>query len=168
MRGWIQILRLVHDNITLIVFGLVVAIFVVAWLVMEAIRSHRSRDEIFKLRHRLGQLEQERLATNAISPDPVVLPNRWVRIGSAATTNDGGCLILVEKVSATQRRALLSIRVDGLPVVKSEAVSVGARLELPGKSGTYLIELFGTDIIQAHIGVSLRSKHFEYVQDGFD
>src|SRR5438105_11195746 len=119
MRGWMQVLRVVHDNITLIVFGLVVAIFMVAWLVIEAIRSHRSRDEIFKLRHRLGQLEQERLAVKTISPDPVVLPNRWVRIGGAATTNDGGCLILVEKVSAIQRRALLSIRVDGLTALKS-------------------------------------------------
>lgn len=168
MRGWMQVLRVVHDNITLIVFGLVVATFVVAWLVMEAFRSHRSRDEIFKLRHRLGQLEQERLAAKVISPDPVVLPGRWVRIGGAATTNDGGCLILVEKVSAVQRRALLSIRVDGLAVLKSEALTVGDRLELTGKSGTYLIELFGTDSIQAHLGVSLRSKHFEYAQDGFD
>lgn len=168
MRGWMPILRVVHDNITLIVFGLAVATFAVAWLVFEAIRSHRSRDEIFRLRHRLGQLEQERLATKTISPDPVVLPNRWVRIGGAATTNDGGCLILVEKVSATQRKALLTVRVDGLSVLKSEALNVGDRFQLTGKSGTYLIELFGTDSIQAHLGVSLRSKHFEFAQDGFD
>jgi hypothetical protein len=168
MRGWIQVLRLVHDNITLIFFGLVVAVFVVAWLVIEAIRSHQSRDEIFKLRRRLVQLEHERFASKTASLDPVVLPDRWVRIGSAATTNDGGCLILVEKVSATQRRALLSIRVDGLPVLKSESVRVGDRLELTGKSGTYLIELYATDGIQAHLGVSLRSKHFEYVQDDRD
>lgn len=165
MRGWSYVLRVVHDNITIILFGLVVAMFVVAWLVIEAFRSHQSRNEIFRLRHRLNQLEQERLTMKAISPDPVVLPNRWVRIGAAATSSDGGCLILVEKVSATQKRALLSVRIDGLAAVKSEAVQVGERLELPGKSGTYLVELFGTDRIQAQLGVSLRSKHFEYSQD---
>jgi hypothetical protein len=165
MRGWMHVLRVVHDNITLIFFALLVATFVVAWLVIEAIRSHRSRDEIFRLRRRLGQLEQERLATRSPSPDPVVLPNRWVRIGGAATTSDGGCLILVEKVSAAQRVAILSVRVDGLPVLKSEPVRVSEHFELPGKSGTYLVELYGTDGIQAQLGVSLRSKHFEYLQD---
>jgi hypothetical protein len=168
MRGWMHVLRVVHDNIGLIFFGLLVATFVVAWLVFEAIRSHRSRDEIFRLRRRLSQLELERHGPKSISPDPVVLPNRWVHIGAAATTSDGGCLILVEKVSAAQRRAILSVRVDGLPVLRSGVVLVGDHLELPGKSGTYLVELYGTDGIQAYLGVSLRSKHFEYVQHDRD
>lgn len=164
MRGWMHVLRLVHDNIALIFFVLVVALFVVAWLVVEAIRSHQSREEIFKLRRRVVQLEHEGLGARSASPDPVVLPHRWIRIGSAATTNDGGCLILVERVSGTQRRALLTIRVDALPVLKSEPVQVGQRLELIGRSGIYLVELHGIDGIQANIGVSLRSKHFDYVQ----
>lgn len=168
MRGWIHVLRLVHDNITLIFFGLVVAIFVVAWLVIEAVRSHQSRDEILKLRRRVVQLEHERFSTNVGSVDPVVLPGRWVRIGSAATTNDGGCLIMVDKVSGTQQIALLTVRIDGLPILKSEPVRVGEHRDLTGRSGIYLVELHATDGIQAHLGVSLRSKHFQYVQNDVD
>src|SRR5947209_7786094 len=158
MRGWTTVLRMIHDNIEIIFFVLLVAVFGIAWLVIEAFRSHQSRDEIFKLRHRLAELERERFAGKAMSADPVVMRDRWIRIGSAATTSDGGCLILVEKVGPAQHRVVLTIRVDGVPVIRSTAVEVGEQLELPGKSGIYLVELYAAADSQAQLRVSLRSK----------
>jgi hypothetical protein len=159
MQGWYGVMRMVHDNITTIFFFLLIAVFVVAWLVIEAIRSHQSRDEIFKLRKRVTELEHERVIGSRVQTDPIVLANRWVRSGFAATTNDGGCLILVDRVSAQQHTAVLTLRIDGLPASGGEVVAVGEALEASGKSGTYVIELIGTDPAQALIGVSLRSHH---------
>ncbi|MGI8744499.1 MAG: hypothetical protein ACR2NN_18375 [Bryobacteraceae bacterium] len=165
MRGWGVVLRLVHDNITIIFFALVVAIFGVGWLVVEAFRSHQTRDEIFQLRRRLRDLERERVAGKSLSIDPIVMPERWIRIGSASTTSDGGCLILVERVAPAQHSAVLSVRVDGYAVRQSEPLRVGDQLELPGKSGTYLVELYNTGASQAQVGVALRSKHREYAPE---
>jgi hypothetical protein len=159
MQGWHSVLRMVHDNITTIFFFLVIAVFVVAWLVIEAIRSHQSRDEIFKLRKRVTELEHDRVIGPRVAVDPIVLANRWVRAGFAATTNDGGCLILVDRVSAQQHNAVLTLRIDGLPAARGEVLGVGEALEARGKSGTYIVELIGTDPAQAQIGVSLRSHH---------
>ncbi len=162
MAGWTILLRTVHDNIALIFSGLVVAVLGVAWLVIAAIRSNRSRDEIFNLRHRITELERERVAARPASGGPlmpVVMPDRWVRIGGAATTSDGGCLILVDGVSAAEHTAQLTVRVDGYPVKRSERLRVGETFELNGKSGIYLVSLYGTDSVQAHLGVGLRSKH---------
>ena len=162
MRSWTILLRTVHDNIGFIVFGLVVAIFGVAWLVFEAIRSHRNRDEIFTLRHRISELERERVVSRATSAEPlipVVMPDRWVRIGGAATTSDGGCLILVDRVAPAEHTAQLTVRVDGYAVKRSERLRVGESFELMGKSGIYLVSLYGTDSVLAHLGVGLRSKH---------
>ena len=162
MRAWTLLLRTVHDNITIIFFGLLVALFGVAWLVIEAIRSHQSRDEIFKLRHRITELERQRAApkpTSATPLVPVVLPDRWIRVGAAATTNDGGCLILVDNVAPIDRSVHLTIRVDGYPVKVREPLRVGQSFELEGKSGTYLVWLYGIDAVMAHLGVGLRSTH---------
>ena len=162
MRAWTILLRTVHDNIAIIFFGLVVAVFGVAWLVIEAIRSHRDRDEIFNLKHRITELERERIAARPASVEPlipVVMPDRWVRIGGAATTSDGGCLILVDRVAPAEHTAQLTVRVDGYAVKRSERLRVGESFELMGKSGIYLVSLYGTDSLQAHLGVGLRSKH---------
>jgi hypothetical protein len=164
MRGWSVLLRLVHDNITIIFFALVVAVFGVGWLIIEAFRSHQTRDEMFQLRRRLRDLERERSIGKAVSLDPIVMPERWIRIGSASTSSDGGCLILVERVAPAQHSAVLSVRVDGYAAKQNEAIRVGDQLELSGKSGTYIIELLNTDASQAQIGVALRSKHHEYSQ----
>ena len=158
MHGWYPILRMIHDNITTIFFVLVVAVFVVGWLIIEAARSHTGRNEIFRLRQRVAELERERYS-GRIAAEPVVLPGRWIRIGSAATTNDGGCLVLVEKVAAAQHRAVITVRIDGLATLKNQQMQAGERLELSGKSGTYVIELYGIDGIQAHLAVMLRSRH---------
>jgi hypothetical protein len=162
MHSWYAILRFVHDNITLIFFGLVVAVFVVAWLIVEAFRSHRSRDEIFRLRQRISELERQRLAR--VSPEPVVLASRWIRAGTAATTSDGGLFVLVQNVSAAQRRATLSARVDGYQALSNHVVTVGDRAEVNGKLGTYLVEVYGAEGAQVHLGVSLRTRHLEYAQ----
>ncbi len=162
MRTWTLVLRTVHDNIAIIFFGLLLAVFGVAWLIIEAIRSHQSRDEIFKLRHRITELERERVTVRTASPEPlvpVVMPDRWVPAGGAATTSDGGCLILVDRIGPAEQTAQLTVRVDGYAVKRSEPLRAGECFELPGKSGIYLITLFGTDQVQARIGVGLRSKH---------
>ena len=158
MRAWAY---WVHDNITLILFGLVVCMFFVAWLVFEAIRSHKSRDEIFRLRQRLYELEREKVGRK-LGDGPAVLASRWINVGGAATTSDGGCLILVEAVSPFQKRAMMTVRVDGYAAKKSEPILVGQRLEVEGKSGTYLVELHDTDKNQARMAVSLRNRHTEY------
>lgn len=165
MRGWGMLLRFVHDNITLIFFGLSLAIIGVGWLVIEAFRSHQNRDEIFQLRRRVRDLEREVSVGKNASTDPIVMPERWIQIGSASTTSDGGCLILVERVAAAVQTAIVTVRVDGYAVRQREPLRMGNHLELSGKSGTYRIELLGTERSQAQIGVALRSKHREYVQD---
>jgi hypothetical protein len=160
MRAWAY---WVHDNITMILFGLVVCLLFVAWLVFEAIRSHSSRDEIFRLRQRLYELEREK-AGRTLGDGPPVLASRWINVGGAATTSDGGCLILLEAVSPFQKRALMTVRVDGYPAKKNEPIVVGQRLEVQGKSGTYLVELHGTEKNQARLAVSLRNRHVEYAE----
>ncbi len=162
MRAWAY---WVHDNITLIFFCAVVAMFVVAWLVFEALRSHRSRDEIFRLRQRLYELEHNRYISRSAEEGPVVMESRWIRAGAAATTSDGGCLVLVESVSPLQKRATMTVRVDGYPARKNYAVTVGNRVEIDGKSGTYLVDLHGTEQNQARMCVSLRTHHLERLQD---
>lgn len=161
LRAWAY---WVHDNITLILFGLVVCMFFLAWLVFEAIRSHNSRDEIFRLRQRLYELEREKVG-RSLTDGPPVLPSRWINVGGAATTSDGGCLILVDAVSPLQKQAMITVRVDGYPAWKRESVVVGQRLETEGKSGTYLLELHDTTKNQARLAVSLRSRHVEYAAE---
>ncbi len=162
MRTWTLLLRAVHDNIAIIFFALLLAVLGVGWLIIEAIRSHKSRDEVFRLKHRITELERERIAARPRSPEPlvpVVMPDRWVQTGGAATTIDGGCLILVDRIGPAEHTAQLTVRVDGYAVKRSEPLRVGESFELTGKSGIYLISLFGIDEVQARLGVGLRSKH---------
>jgi hypothetical protein len=161
MRAWAY---WIHDNITLILFGVVVGMFFIAWLVFEAIRSHSSRDEIFRLRQRLYELERSKVG-RSLSDGPPVLASRWINVGGAATTSDGGCLILVEAVSPLQNRAMMTVRVDGYPALKNEGILVGQRVEVEGKSGTYSVELHDTGKNQARMAVSLRSRHVEYAEE---
>src|SRR5712692_4426473 len=156
MRDWLSILRFVRDNITLILFIVVAGIFGAAWIVFEAIRSHQSRDEVFSLKRRLGQLERERAIGYRVSTDPVVLSTRWVRTGGAATTSDGGCLIYIQKVSPAQSTAILTLRVDGYAVLKDHRIHVGERLEASGKSGTYILDVYAVEGIEASVGIALR------------
>ena len=159
MRDWIRVLRFLHDNITLILFVFVLALVGTTWIVMEAFRSHRSRDEIFKLRKRLSELERERSAGPRAMSDPFVLTNRWVRIGGAATTTDGGCLIYIDKVAPAAGTAALTVRIDGNAVFQNHSLRVGERMEASGKYGTYILELYGVEGIQANVAIALRNRH---------
>ncbi len=159
MHGWVMVLHWVRDNITFILFGAIVIIFVAGWLVIEAIRSHQSRDEIFRLRKRMYEMERERNFSQTMDGGPVVLSSRWIRVGGAATSSDGGCLLLVQGASPVQKRVIMTVRVDGLPVKKDATMMVGQRIEVGGKSGVYSIELHGAEKNQARFAISLRTRH---------
>src|SRR5260370_349833 len=159
MRAWTDVLRFARDNLTLIVFVFVVAIMAGAWIVFEALRSHKSRDELFKLRMKLREYERERAGAGPKFADPVVLPTRWIRTGGAATTSDGGCLLYVDSVSADARSAIVTLRVDRYAVLQRQGVNVGQRLEAHGKYGTYILELCAVEGIQANVAVALRNRH---------
>ena len=154
-----QALRFVRDNSTLLVSLMVVAILGAAWIVFEAMRSHRRRDEVFTLRRRVNELETERASTNPSFGDPMVLSSRWIRSGCTATTTDGGCLLYIDRVLPAVRSAELTIRVDGYAVLQNHSIRSGERLEANGKNGTYVLELYGVDGIQAHVAVALRNRH---------
>jgi hypothetical protein len=154
-----QALRFVRDNITLLASLMVVATMGAAWIVFEAMRSHRRRDEVFALRRRVNELETERASTNPSVGDPMVLSSRWIRIGRTATTSDGGCLLYIDRVLPAVRSAELTIRVDGYAVLQNHAIRSGERLEANGKNGTYVLELYGVEGLEAHVAVALRNRH---------
>jgi hypothetical protein len=154
-----QALRFVRDNITLLSSLMLVAIMAAAWIIIEAMRSHRRRDEVFALRRRVNELETERASTNPSFGDPMVLSSRWIRSGRTATTTDGGCLLYIDRVLPAVRSAELTIRVDGYAVLQNHAIRSGERLEANGKNGTYVLELYGVDGLQAHVAVALRNRH---------
>ena len=159
MREWDAILRFVRDNVTFLVFVAVVLIMGTAWLVFEALRSHRSREEVFRLKQKIRALERERDAVNPDFTDPLVLSNRWIASGAAVTTKDGGCFLYIDRVAPDVPSAELTLRVDGEPILQSRAVRVGERVEADGKFGTYTLKLFAVDGIQANIGIALRNRH---------
>jgi hypothetical protein len=154
-----QALRFVRDNITLLVSLTVVAIMASAWIIFEAMRGHRRRDEVFALRRRVTELETERASTHPSFGDPMVLSSRWIRSGATATTSDGGCLLYIDRVLPAVRSADVTIRVDGFAILQNKTIRSGERLEANGKNGTYVLELYGVDGLQAHIAVALRNRH---------
>jgi hypothetical protein len=154
-------LRFVRDNITLLVFVVLLTVVGGAWVVFEAFRSHKNRAEVERLRRRLSEVTQERATPRPAFTDPVVLSSRWVRSGAAATTTDGGCLLYVNKVSAASSFADLTIRIDGYAVLENHSIGVGERLEASGKFGTYILELSAVDGVQANVAIALRNRHKE-------
>lgn len=163
MRGWIALQYWARDNVILIAFLFIAALFGLAWLIIEALRSHQSRDEIFRLRQRLYELERSRGFTT-LDSGSIVLQSRWIRVGGAATTSDGGCFLLVEAASPIQKKVSMTVRVDGLPAKRNATMAVGQRMEIEGKSGTYSIELHGTEPQQARLNVWLRTRHVEVLE----
>ncbi len=154
-------LRFVRDNIALLVFVVLLTSIGGAWIVFEAFRSHKNREEVERLRRRLSELSQERGAPKPSFTDPVVMPSKWIRSGAAATTTDGGCLLYVNKVSAASSFADFTIRIDGYAVLENHSIGVGERLEASGKFGTYILELSAVDGLQANVVVALRNRHKE-------
>ena len=112
MPDWVTSLRFVRDNVTLLVFVVLLTIVGGAWIVFEAFRSHKNREEVDRLRRRLSQINQERSVPKLSFTDPVVLSSRWIRSGAAATTTDGGCLLYVNKVSFEEISCLFSFRLN--------------------------------------------------------
>src|SRR5260370_5121997 len=161
MPDLVTSLRFVRDNITLLVLVVLVTVVGGAWIVFEAFRGHKNREEVERLRRRLSELSQQRSAPRPSFADPVVLPSRWIRSGAAATTTDGGCLLYVNKVSAASSFADLTIRIDGYAVLENHSIGVGERLEATGKFGTYILELSAVDGLQANVVVALRNRHKE-------
>ncbi|HEV2690560.1 MAG TPA: hypothetical protein VGV35_18510 [Bryobacteraceae bacterium] len=156
-----HLIRIIQNNITLIVALAILFLMVSAWIVFEALRSQRSRQEVFQLRRKLSALERERASLVHEFDDPVVLPRRWIRTGSAATSSDGGCLVYIDKISPAIRTAELTVRVDGDAILQKHPVHVGERLEAGGKYGTYILKLYATEAVQANLAIALRSHHTE-------
>ncbi len=162
MREWVYVLQFVKDNITLLVFLLVVLVMGSAWIIVEAFRSHENREEVFRLRMKISTLENQRaIVTGPTFTDPVVLSSRWIRSGGAATTTDGGCLLYIDKVLAASGSADVTLRVDGYAILQNQNVRVGENLEANGKYGTYILQLAAVEGAQAQIAVALRNRHKE-------
>ena len=159
MRNGVGILYVLRDNMALVALGVVVLMLLVAWLVFEALRGHGRGNEVSRLRSRLYQLERGQAVNASFGGGPAVLPNRWISVGGAATTSDGGCLVLVEAASPLQRTAMMTVRVDGLPSRRNQSLVVGQKVEVEGKSGTYFVELHAVGQNLVRIGISLRNKH---------
>lgn len=157
--------RTVRDYFPLILFGIVAVLLVAFWVIIEAFRSISSQGELGTLRRKVEELEAERayaykapsVTMDAIQHDVVLTP-RWVRRGSAATTSDGGCLLIVDAVAPGRKAATLSVRLDGWPGTRQE-LRAGHPVEMTGNLGTYTLELEGVSAQEARLGVTLRSRH---------
>lgn len=165
MQDWHYLGQGVHDNITLILLILLVSGFLCGWLVFQTLRSAEDRGELVRLRRKLRDLEVDRAhaysnkSNTEPAGDPLVLTPRWVRKGGAATTSDGGCLVIVEDTAASSRTAVLTVRVDGLAVCTHQKVRGGEPLMVQGNMGAYTVQITNVEPLQAMVAVSLRSRH---------
>lgn len=146
----------VHDHFLLIACLAGVGLMFLGWALLEAFTGNKQDDEMIRLRQRLYELERDSNSSKIRSPDPVVLSRRWAQSGAALTSTDGGCFLIVDRVAAAQRLALFTIRVDGALVHRGHALRCGETLELPSRSGTYLVQLYAVDGIQAAVSICLR------------
>jgi hypothetical protein len=165
MQDWHTFARAARDYFPLILFGLLALVLLAAWVVFESFRSATSQGELRRLRRKVDELEAERAYSYRPSPSimedapqEMVLTPRWVRRGAAATTSDGGCLLIVDAIAPGRRAASISVRVDGWPGVRHD-VRVGHPFEVSGNLGTYTVELEGVNTLEACVGVTLRSRH---------
>ena len=165
MQDWHTFARAARDYFPLILFGLLALVLLAAWVVFESFRSATSQGELRRLRRKVDELEAERAysyrpspSTMEDAPQEMVLTPRWVRRGAAATTSDGGCLLIVDAIAPGRRAASISVRVDGWPGVRHD-VRVGHPFEVSGNLGTYTVELEGVNTLEACVGVTLRSRH---------
>jgi hypothetical protein len=165
MSDWYAFARAARDYFPLILFGLLALVLLAAWVVFESFRSATSQGELRRLRRKVDELEAERAysyrASSTIAedaPQEVVLTPPWVRRGAAATTSDGGCLLIVDAVAPGRKAASITVRVDGWPGVRHD-VRVGHPFEVSGNLGTYTLELEGVNTLEVRVGVTLRSRH---------
>jgi hypothetical protein len=165
MQDWLAFARAARDYFPLILFGMLVLVLLAAWVVFESFRSAASQGELRRLRRKVDELEAERTysyrpsqAMTADVAQEVVLTPRWVGRGAAATTSDGGCLLIVDAVAPGRRAASITVRVDGWPGVRHD-VRIGDPCEVSGNLGTYTLALEGVNSSSACVGVTLKSRH---------
>jgi uncharacterized membrane protein YciS (DUF1049 family) len=168
MDNWHYVAQGVHDSFTLILVILLACGFLVGWLVFQTLRSAETRGEMVRLRRKLNDLEVERAhaySSATASPvalvDPVVLSLRWIRKGAAATTSDGGCLVIIDDVAPQAKTALMTVRVDGAAVLVRHKVRRGHPLQAEGTMGTYTVQVAAVEPLRTMVGVSLRSRHVQ-------
>jgi len=156
----------IHDSITLIVIILVACGLLAGWLIFHTLRAAETRGEMVRLRRKLADLELQRAhaySTRAeareVFLDPVVLTPRWVNKGSAATTSDGGCLVIVDDVAHQALTAILTLRVDGIAIHIRHKVRVGHALHAEGSMGTYTVQISAVEPLRTMVAVSLRNRH---------
>ena len=165
MHDWQSLARTVRDYFPLILFGVVAVLLVAFWVIIEAFRSLSRHSELGQLRRKVDELEAERAyaykapsVTLDAMPQEVVLTPRWVRRGTAATTSDGGCLLIVDAVAPGRKMATVSVRLDGWPGERHE-IRAGHPMEMTGNLGTYTLEVEAVSTQEARLGVTLRSRH---------
>ena len=158
MLPWDKILRVMAENLTFVLLLSTALVFSACWLVMEAMRGRRSREEIYRLRRRVHELEQGRSAPSR-TPAAVLSP-RPLRCGAAATTSDGGCLVLLERISPALT-AEFTIRVDGYAVLQHHPLPSGEPIQVSGKFGDYIITVHAIDRTQAQVGVVLQQRDLQ-------
>jgi len=154
-----QLLRFLRDNAALMVALIVIAVVGGGWIIMEAIRGQKRRDELEALKAKLAKRQADYLKLGEQFNDPVVLANRWLNTGAAATTSDGGCLLYVDRVDPDLGSAGLTVRVDGEAVHLNHSMTAGEFLQAQGKYGTYTLKLCKIAPRQVKIAVALRSRH---------
>ena len=141
------------------------AVLVGGWVIFESARNLLRGDEVEKLRRRVGELEREQAkhfhpgVAAHVTSDPVALSPRWVSKGGAATTTDGGCLLVVDDVMAPASQALLTVRIDGVAASRREVWKDGQTREYTGKLGTYTVRLGPVAGVQAQLSAWLRNRH---------
>lgn len=159
------LIRFIRENLPILMFVFLLALLAGGWVVFESARSLLKRDEVDKLRRRVEELERSQALLVQPAPPrktiggPMVLSTRWVGRGGAATSSDGGCLVLVEEVIPASSQVLLTVRIDGVPVRERQAVSAGESLELDGKFGFYTVEVGAVSGHQAQVSGWLRNRH---------
>jgi hypothetical protein len=156
VRDLLPLINFIRDHVLLTAGFCGIGLMFLFFALIEAFKTNKRGDEILRLRQRLYELERDASSPQFRSPDPVVLSRRWAHSGSALTSTDGGCFLIVDRVAAAQRSAQFTVRVDGLPVFQGHAIRCGETLELPGRSGTYKLQLWAVDGVQVAVSVSLR------------
>jgi hypothetical protein len=153
--------RFVNANATLLVALMVLSILGITGIAIQTILAHRKRDQTIRRSQRVSKIQSDPILPIPQTSGPLVLPNRWLRSGEAATTSDGGCFLYIDRVTAAIESAALTVRVDGEPVHLNYALRVGEQLEASGKYGTYTLKLYAVNGTQAQVAIALLNRHFE-------
>ncbi len=165
MRDGQFFLRFVRDNLPVLAFFFMAMVIVGGWVIFESARNLLRGDEVERLRRRVGELEREQAkyfhpgVAAHVTSDPVALSPRWVSKGGAATSTDGGCLLVVDDAMAPASQAVLTVRIDGVAVSRSEVWKEGQTREFGGKLGTYTVQVGPVAGVQVQLSAWLRNRH---------